>query len=123
MPPQRAQTAPPLADTTEQSDGVTVETMRAVPLEGEVWEVITAWERRIRAEAYPETTPASPPERVGSVRGDAVVAQGYVRLVEVGAEPHSGHGTCLEGFPQHGERTCTEGSERGPLGARATVVG
>jgi hypothetical protein len=81
--PTRVTVMAETTDAANQSDGVTVEMMRAVPL-GEARRVITEWVNRIRAEVSPETSPAPLPARVESPRDYALVAREYVRLMDTG---------------------------------------
>ncbi|MFE3459051.1 hypothetical protein ACFXKD_16030 [Nocardiopsis aegyptia] len=72
-----------LAESVEaanQSDGITTEMMRAVPL-GEARKVITYWVNRIRSEVKPESQPAPLPDRIESPEDYARVAAEYVRLI------------------------------------------
>ncbi|MEV2274757.1 hypothetical protein AB0I72_04155 [Nocardiopsis sp. NPDC049922] len=67
-------------DAANQSDGITTEMMRSVPL-GEARKVITYWVNRIRSELSPESLPAPLPERISTPEDYARVASEYVRLV------------------------------------------
>lgn len=67
-------------DAANQSDGVTTEMMRSVPL-GEARKTITYWVNRIRSEIDPGSQPAPLPERVETPEDYARVAAEYVRLI------------------------------------------
>jgi hypothetical protein len=67
-------------NAANQSDGITTEMMRAVPL-GEARKVITYWVNRIRSEVKPESRPAPLPDRIESPEDYARVAAEYVRLI------------------------------------------
>ena len=67
-------------DAANQSDGITTEMMRSVPL-GDARKTITYWVNRIRSEIDPESQPASLPERVETPEDYARVAAEYVRLI------------------------------------------
>ncbi|MDX6738613.1 hypothetical protein [Actinocorallia sp. A-T 12471] len=70
-------------DGDAESDGVTLDVLRAVPL-GDARKVLSEWSARVIAAVTPERGPLPLPESVTTPHDYAVVAAAYVALVNAG---------------------------------------
>ncbi len=67
----------------QESDGITLDVLRAVPL-GEARRILADLVPKLRAAVAPERAPAKLPERVQDERDHALVAKAYVDLLAAG---------------------------------------